>query len=292
MNWDFDKVGFIDNIFSIGDTDNLLSNTTSNYEKIVLCYKISNTLLNDKKTLRSNQSKIVSYHKSGLDILNSNPNSILNQTDILQDYLILEHRIAYWLHYKDDLSWKIFYSAYLLNPKRLIETHKDLFFLIDFCLIKKCYDIPHFIFSNGYLDINANDGGYHTPFLLRAVKAQNNEKIKFLLDNGADITIVDEYSDDKDSALSVQIHKYFNNCEGGMDYDFNELTVIETTNLLLSKSIPNELVRKNFLEEILLVYEKYKDTGDYELIDIGWKELFAKYTDNNAEEAKDDYKFN
>lgn len=292
MDWDSDKKGFIVNIIGIIDTDYLLLNTTSNYEKIVLCYKIANTLFNDEKTFRSNLSRIGKYYRIGLNILNSNPNLIPNQKNILQDYLLFESDFTYYQPSGVDLSWKSFYSAYLLNPKRLIDTHSDLFCLVNQCFIKGYYDIPHFIFSNGYLDINTNEQEYYTPFLLRAVEGQYNERIKFLLDNGADITIVDKYDKNKDSPLSIQIRKYFDNSEGGMDYDFDESEVIETTNLLLSKSIPNELVRKQFLEEILSVYEKYSDIGAYELIDTEWKDLFARYTDDNAEEIIDDYKFN
>lgn len=282
MNW---QVGGSENfcLDDVNNIDNLLLNTTSNYQKIVLYYKIANTLYKDKNKIK-NLSKISKYCELGIELLKDCADS----NDILQDYLVLKSNILYYSN-ESNLSWKLYHSAYLLNPKRLIESRDDLISFINLCLIKKYYDIPEFIFKSGYVDINTNTDLHYTPFIVKAVKSRDNERIQFLLDLGADITIVNNYDDDKQSALSIQIYKFFKNSEGSMDYDFDESTEIERTYLLLSKVIPNERVRKNFLQEILAVYEKYNE--DYELVDKYWKNLYTKYTDPNQAEIIDDYKY-
>ena len=189
----------------VNNIDNLLLNTTSDYQKIVLYYKIANTLYNHKNKI-INLSKILQYCELGLELLKD----CVDSNDILQDYLVLKSNVLYYRG-ENNLSWELYHSAYLKNPKRLIESRDDLISFVNLCFIKKYYDIPEFIFKSGYVDINTNTDLHYTPFILKAVKSRDNERIKFLLDLGADITVK---NNDKQSALSIQIYKFFKNSEG------------------------------------------------------------------------------
>ena len=292
MNWEFDKLGII-SIDTLNNINKLLSEKNTNYEKIVLNYKIAITLYNTDK--KQNLYDDLKYCENGIKLLSECIDliPILLYNDILQDFLLIKSNISP-MYPNNILYWKLLHSAYLLNPKRFIELQNDLIWFVNYCFIFNCYDIPQYIFTNKYININIVDTLY-TPFILRAVESQNNKTIKFLLDNGADINVV---NDSEESALSVQIYKYFDNSEGGIDYDFDETKVNVTTDLLLSKSIPCKREREKFLKEILIVYEKY-NVYDFDadidankkLIDISWKNIYAEYTNPNKPEILDDYKY-
>lgn len=303
MNWEFDKLGIVSIDTSTNVDKLLLDVSISNYDKIVLNYKISNTFYEIANTFRytnrkQNLCNSLKYCEDGIKLLSECIDSIpiLLYNDILQDFLLIKSNIT--PSYPNNiLYWKLLHSVYLLNPKRFIESRDELIWFVNSCFINDCYDIPQYIFTNKYININIFDINYpnSTPFILEAVNSRDDKRIKFLLDNGADINIENNKSE---SALSVQIYKFFDNSEGGIDYDFDETIVNITTDLLLSKSIPNKTEREKFLEEILIVYEKYNvydsDTDidvNKKIIDTSWKNIYAKYTNPNKPEILDDYKY-